>query len=158
MLNRLAMKDSVPGTDLQAPGVTLPEDLFDPADVDRYRRVLDRLAVPYKVDSRGRASALTCRAIPMTAADGLVSTVRDLARLDAELDSNVLLLAGTRALAWSPAPGRDGVPSPMGLGWFVQNYRGERVVWHFGLRAECVLVARREAASPAHHVHPPREQ
>ena len=34
--------------------------------------------------------------------------------------------------AWSPAPVRDGSPSPMGLGWFVQIHRGERVVWHFG--------------------------
>jgi hypothetical protein len=22
---------------------------------------------------------------------------------------------------------------PTGLGWFVQNYRGEPVIWHFGL-------------------------
>ena len=27
---------------------------------------------------------------------------------------------------------RGGVPSPMGLGWFVQWYKGERIVWHFG--------------------------
>ena len=34
--------------------------------------------------------------------------------------------------AWNPA-NRRGVVVPMGLGWFVQNHRGERVVWHFGL-------------------------
>ena len=25
---------------------------------------------------------------------------------------------------------------PTGLGWFVQRYNGERVVWHFGLRRD----------------------
>jgi hypothetical protein len=34
--------------------------------------------------------------------------------------------------AWTPAAERNGIVSPMGLGWFVQTYRGERVVWHFG--------------------------
>jgi len=24
------------------------------------------------------------------------------------------------------------VSSPRGLGWFVQSYKGERLVWHFG--------------------------
>ena len=41
ILNRLAMKDSVPGTDLGSPDFTLPEDLFEDGDVDRYRRVLE---------------------------------------------------------------------------------------------------------------------
>ena len=55
ILNRLAMKDSVPGTDLQDPAFQLPEGLFDPEDLERYRHVLARLAVPYKVDGKGRA-------------------------------------------------------------------------------------------------------
>ena len=50
-----------------------------------------------------------------------------------------LLLPETLAAAWTPAAGRNGVPSPMGLGWFVQTYRGERVVWHFGNVAERVF-------------------
>ncbi len=132
ILDRLAMKDSVPGTDLQDPDLALPEGLFDPEDLDRYRQVLAKLAVPYKVDSKGRAERNDLPGMPIDAAGGLVSTVRDLAWLDAGIDSGVLLADETRAAAWSPAAGPGGVPSPMGLGWFVQSYKGERIVWHFG--------------------------
>ena len=38
----------------------------------------------------------------------------------------------TLAAAWTPTGGLPGAPSPMGLGWFVQSYKGEPVVWHFG--------------------------
>ena len=54
ILNRLAMVDSVPGTDLRIPDVELQEGLFEPLELERYRRVLTRMATPYKVDSRGR--------------------------------------------------------------------------------------------------------
>jgi CubicO group peptidase (beta-lactamase class C family) len=132
ILNRLAMKDSVPGTDLRDPDLPLPEGLFDAQDLDRYRQVLLKLAVPYKVDGKGRPERNDLPGIPITASGGLVSTVRDLAQLDKALDSGDLLADETLAAAWSPAAGRDGVASPMGLGWFVQTYKGERVVWHFG--------------------------
>jgi CubicO group peptidase (beta-lactamase class C family) len=142
ILNRLAMRDSVPGTDLRDPDLTFPEDLFDPQDLARYRQTLLKLATPYKVDGKGRATPNDLAGVPIDAAGGLVSTVRDLARFDAALGSGVsdsdllgsgvLLADETLAAAWSPAAGRGGVASPMGLGWFVNNYRGERVVWHFG--------------------------
>src|SRR5262245_56015019 len=54
ILNRLAMQDSVPGTDWKDPNLTFPDGLFDAADRDRYRAVLDRLAVPYKVQGRSK--------------------------------------------------------------------------------------------------------
>jgi CubicO group peptidase (beta-lactamase class C family) len=132
LLDRLAMKDSVPGTDLQDPALVLPEGLFEPNEIDDYRRVLARLAVPYKVDGKGRAERNDLPGVPITATGGLVSTVRDLAQFDKALDSHDLLAEETLAAAWSPAAERGGVSSPMGLGWFVQSYKGERVVWHFG--------------------------
>jgi hypothetical protein len=56
--------------------------------------------------------------------------VRDLARFNA---------AGRRsparedaAVAWRNGIGRDGLPTPMGLGWFVQTHRNQQIVWHFG--------------------------
>jgi CubicO group peptidase (beta-lactamase class C family) len=132
LLNRLAMKDSAPGTDLQDPAFVLPEGLFEPKELDDYRRLLARLAVPYKVDGKGRAERNDLPGMPLTATGGLVSTVRDLARFDKALDSFDLLAEETLAAAWSPAAERAGVSSPMGLGWFVQSYKGERLVWHFG--------------------------
>ncbi len=59
--------------------------------------------------------------------------MRDLARLDAAIDSNLLLREETRLAAWSPVPTSQATASPMGLGWFVQNYRNDQVVWHFGV-------------------------
>jgi CubicO group peptidase (beta-lactamase class C family) len=53
--------------------------------------------------------------------------------LDAALDDpTLLLLDETREHAWTPTVGRRGTPVPMGLGWFVQTHRNDRVVWHFG--------------------------
>ena len=133
LLDRMAMQDSVPGTDLWHSDTVLREGEFDSDDVSRYRRVLDRMAVPYKIDTRLRAERTELPPMTMTAAGGLVSTVRDLARLDAALDSNLILQQETLDMAWNPVVTPEGFVSPMGLGWFVQSHRGERVVWHFGL-------------------------
>src|SRR5262249_52796478 len=69
----------------------------------------------------------------VSASDGIVSTVRDLARLDAAIDDGILLRPETLTAAWTNASGRDGAALPTGLGWFVQSYHGEPVVWQFGL-------------------------
>jgi CubicO group peptidase (beta-lactamase class C family) len=132
LLDHLAMIDSVPGVDLKDPQLSLPDGLFEPEDLDRYRRVLDRMAVPYKVVSRRNWERTEIPPMTMSAANGLVTTVRDLAKFDVALDSGGLLLPETLDVAWSPAPGRSGAALPTGLGWFVQSYRGERLVWQFG--------------------------
>ena len=135
ILNRLAMVDSVPGTDWKDPQLSLPEGLFDDADRDRYRAVLDRLAVPYKVQGRSKVERTEVPTTGINASGGLVSTVRDLARFDKALDAGDeggLLKVETLGAAWAPAMASGGTVSPMGLGWFVQYYKGEPVVWHFG--------------------------
>ena len=132
LLDNAAMQDSVPGTDLWRSDTVLREGEFDSDDVARYRRVLDRMAVPYRVDTRLRAEKTELSPMTMSAAGGLVSTVRDLGRLDAMLDSKGILLQETLDMAWNPVVTPAGFVSPMGLGWFVQSHRGERVVWHFG--------------------------
>ena len=133
VLDRLAMKDSVPGRDLHDPSV-VPEGTYDPAVLERYARVLDRMAIAYKVDKRNRPTRSdVVLAEGINAADGLISTVRDLARLDAAIDDGILLTPETLEAAWSPGLSKDKTQLPMGLGWFVQSYRGEPVVWHFGL-------------------------
>jgi CubicO group peptidase (beta-lactamase class C family) len=132
LLNHLAMRDSVPGTDLADPNLALPEGLYAQDELERYRAVLQRMAVPYKTTGRNKAERTELAPAPMTAAGGLVSTVRDLAKLDGAIDTGLLLQPETLAAAWSPAAGRNGNATPMGLGWFVQTYRGERIVWHFG--------------------------
>ena len=133
LLERLAMKDSVPGRDVQDDAI-VAQNLFAESVQQRYRDVLDRLALPYKVDKKGRTS----RSVDLTpetinGSTGVISTVRDLARFDAALDSALLLREETLAAAWTNAVGRDRATLPTGLGWFVQKYNAETVVWHFGL-------------------------
>jgi CubicO group peptidase (beta-lactamase class C family) len=135
ILNHLAMTDSVPGTDWKDPRLTDGDELFDAGDVARYRAVLDRLAVPYKVTGRTKTERTDLAASGINASGGLVSTVRDLAKFDKALDAadeGGLLHVDTIAAAWTPAGAASGTPTPMGLGWFVQSYKGEPLVWHFG--------------------------
>jgi hypothetical protein len=61
-----------------------------------------------------------------------VSTVIDLARFDAALDGDVRLTPRLKALMWTPIVSTGGDTLPYGLGWFVQTYQGEKVVWHYG--------------------------
>jgi CubicO group peptidase (beta-lactamase class C family) len=132
VLERLAMIDSVPGRDLMDPDA-LPEKLFAESVLERYRRVLERLAIPYKVDKRARATRSDIPVEGINAATGLVTTVRDFARFDAALDEALLLREETRQVAWSSVTNSQQTALPMGLGWFIQTYRGEPVVWHFGV-------------------------
>ena len=133
ILNAVTMPSSVPGTDLINPELPLPAGMFQPTELDRYRSVLARIATPYKIDNKGRPEPSELPVETISATGGLVSTVRDLVRLDRELDDRRLLLDETLAHAWRPATSARGTAVPTGLGWFVQSYRGQRIVWHFGL-------------------------
>jgi CubicO group peptidase (beta-lactamase class C family) len=134
LLGRLGMMDSVPGPNI----VSLPqgaEGIPDPGDVERYHAVLQRQATPYMVDDRGRAtqSFYPEAANSLSPSTGLVTTVRDLAKFDLALKQGLVLLPETLAQAWSTPVGSGGHPLPHGMGWFVQSYNGEKVVWQFGL-------------------------
>jgi CubicO group peptidase (beta-lactamase class C family) len=132
LLERLAMNDSVPGADvihIAPPAEGIPS----PAAVDRYTGVLARLATPYAVDKEGHASPSQYAATTITPASGLISTTRDLAKFDVALTKGILLRADTLAAAWQPPIGRNGQALPHGIGWFVQRYNGEPIVWQFGV-------------------------
>jgi CubicO group peptidase (beta-lactamase class C family) len=132
VLDRAAMQDSAPGHDLESPDLATAT-LFDPTTLARYQQVLARIAKPYVVDSRGRAKPSVFPPKGINAAAGLVSTVHDLALYDLALSSHLFLHAETQELAWTPGVTNAGEPIPYGLGWFVQDIDGERVIWHYGL-------------------------
>jgi CubicO group peptidase (beta-lactamase class C family) len=130
LFERFAMIDSVPGADavtIQPPAEGIPTA----AERAHYVDVLSRLAAGYVVDRRGRATLSARGDSPLTPFGGVVSTARDLARFDLALRSGALLRQDTLAAAWSAQVGRDRV-LPYGIGWFVQSYNGEPVVWQFG--------------------------
>lgn len=131
IFDRFGMRDSVPGRDLAAIGAA-DHDFFDDGRLRAYESVLTRLAVPYRVDRGGKATRGDYPADGVSTAGGLISTVRDLARFDIALDDDALIGQNLRSVAWTNVTTSAGAPLPTGLGWFVQTYNGERLVWQFG--------------------------
>ncbi len=124
----LSMRDAVPGYDI----LTAPDAVrehFDDATLARYAALLERVATPYRVDNRGRATRGDLPPVAVDGAHGLIASARDLAKFDQGLPNH--LRAESLQLAWTNAT-HNGVPTPFGLGWFVQNYNGEKLVWHYG--------------------------
>jgi D-alanyl-D-alanine carboxypeptidase len=71
------------------------------------------------------------------AAGALVSTVLDLAKWDAALDSQALLNKKSLERMWTPAKLNDGATARCGeggygLGWQLESFRGHRIVGHCG--------------------------
>ena len=138
ILDRLALTSSVPGLNLASPG-SAERELFDAATLSRYAGILSRVAVPYSVDGKGKATSSSYGAEGIDAATGMVSTVRDLARFDIELEKGTPLSTSTLNQMWNqtvfvlPGVPATTVTLPTGLGWFVQLVSGERLVWSFGM-------------------------
>ena len=141
LLGAAAMMDSVPGTDLRDPAFALPPDLFDQSEIDRYHAVLARMALAYKIDTRGRPSLTDIPLVTMSAAGGLVSTVRDLASLDKALDGGHLLLDDTRQRGVDQCAGAQRQFDPDGARLVRPELPGQSDRLAFRLRAERLLVA-----------------
>jgi CubicO group peptidase (beta-lactamase class C family) len=89
------------------------------------------IAQPYSVTSEGRITKLAYSPAPVEAASGIVSSAIDLAKFDAALDANTLLKPALKWDMWAPAISQLG-PTPYGLGWFVETWRAQDLVWHYG--------------------------
>lgn len=63
---------------------------------------------------------------------GLISSVVDVAKYSIAIDNNMFLREATKSVVFSPTISVNGQTLPYGLGWFVQNYRGVKLVWHYG--------------------------
>lgn len=81
----------------------------------------------------GSNNALTEYPSQFGTAAGLVSSVRDVAEFSLAMDRNEFLTPATTSLAYTPMKANDGSSLPYALGWFATDYKGVRVVWHYGL-------------------------
>src|SRR6516162_2768295 len=131
LFDRLAMASSVPGADVVR--LTALAEAFTASALQRYSSVLTRLATPYAIDGRGRATASSYVANTLTPASGLISTIQDLEQFDLGLKSGFVLGPDWRTFAWTPPTDSSGMSLPHAYGWFVQNYNGGRLVWQFGV-------------------------
>ena len=101
--------------------------------LDRFKATLQRFAQPYTYYGAGETvhDSYPSRD-SFSAAAGFLSTVRDLARYDIALDRHVFLKKETQEKAWTPFVSNAGERLPYGFGWFVTDYHGRKLVWHYG--------------------------
>lgn len=101
--------------------------------LDRYRKNLAKLAQPYAYYGDGETVNATYPPKDFIgAAAGLLSTVRDMAKYDIAIDRHVFLKKKTQEKAWTPFVSNGGERLPYGLGWFVTDYHGLKLIWHYG--------------------------
>ena len=62
----------------------------------------------------------------------MVSTVLDLAKFDVALDRNLIVSEKSKRAMFTSTLSNSGQPLPYGMGWFVQEYMGTKLVWHYG--------------------------
>jgi len=97
----------------------------------RFDTVGKTLAQPYALDREFKFTKISYPQGFSTSA-GLISTVLDMAKYDIAIDQNKFLTKETQQLAFTPAVSTNGESLPYGLGWFTQNYKGTKMLWHYG--------------------------
>ena len=101
--------------------------------LDRYKKSLETFAQPYSYYGNGEIIH-TSYPYPdfIGAAAGMLSTVRDMAKYDIAIDRHAFIKKETQEQAWTPFVSNSGKRLPYGLGWFVMNHHGTRLIWHTG--------------------------
>jgi CubicO group peptidase (beta-lactamase class C family) len=97
----------------------------------RFDAVVKILAQPYALDRENKFTKISYPQGFSTSA-GLISTVLDMAKYDIAIDQNKFLTKETQQLAFTPTVSTKGESLPYGLGWFTQNYKGTKMLWHYG--------------------------
>ncbi|MBO0721123.1 MAG: FAD-dependent oxidoreductase, partial [Blastocatellia bacterium] len=130
ILDKIDMSSTVPGQDILDDKAKWSAFLDD-EHTRRYAGGLAKLAKPYRLygDEIVQSSYPSRR---LSSSAGIVSNVLDLAKYDAAVDRHTFIKAETQERAWTPAVSTTGETLPYGLGWFSQQYRGLRLIWHYG--------------------------
>ena len=115
----------------QAAGSEVKAAVITEKQQQRFDRVSKILAQPYALDREFKITKISYPQSFSTAA-GLISTVLDMAKYDIAIDQNKFLTKETQQLAFTPAVSTTGKSLPYGLGWFTQDYKGTKMLWHYG--------------------------
>ncbi len=97
----------------------------------RFDAVTKTLAQPYGLDDKFNPVRIKYPTHFSTSA-GLMASVLDMAKYDIAVDRHRFLTKETQQLAFTPFTSTKGEALPYGLGWFTQDYKGTRLVWHYG--------------------------
>lgn len=106
---------------------------FGKERLDRYQKNLEAFAQPYTYYGAGEIvhTSYPGRSYNGSAAS-LLSTVLDMAKYDIAIDRHMFLKKETQEKVWTPFVSNSGARLPHGLGWFVADYHGLKLVWHYG--------------------------
>jgi CubicO group peptidase (beta-lactamase class C family) len=110
---------------------TLTEGVILENHQQRFDKVFKTIAQPYALDNQSNIKKISYPTHFSTSA-GLISTVLDMAKYDIAIDQNKFLTKETQQLAFTPFVSTKGEAQPYGLGWFTQNYKGVKMLWHYG--------------------------
>ncbi|WP_235298639.1 serine hydrolase domain-containing protein [Portibacter marinus] len=95
--------------------------------------IIQLLATPYLYNSDQEIFQQSAYPEPsVNAAAGIVSNVLDLMKFDRALNRNILVDSMTLHQSWTQQTNNNEEKIPYGLGWFVQEFEGEILVWHYG--------------------------
>jgi len=97
----------------------------------RFENISRTLAQPYQLDEKFN---IVKGQYPtrFSVSAGLMSSVLDMAKYDIAIDQNRFVTKETQQLAFTPMVSTKGEALPYGLGWFTQNYKGAKLIWHYG--------------------------
>jgi CubicO group peptidase (beta-lactamase class C family) len=102
---------------------------FDLTGFDRDDFIAN-MATGYEV-AEGEVREIGYPSIFSTAA-GLIASVEDMARYSIAVDEGQFLEPETWEEVFTPAVSNSGETLPYGIGWFIQEYEGQRLQWHYG--------------------------
>jgi CubicO group peptidase (beta-lactamase class C family) len=93
---------------------------------------LPNRAIGYETNRAGQFVIRDPALTDVFSAGALVSTVGDLAKWNAALETDLILTSESRRQMWTPVKLNDGTVHPYGFGWFLSPYQGHANAGHSG--------------------------
>lgn len=131
ILQKIGSTTTAPGNDY-GDNPTSMSQLMGEARVKNYLDVIDHVAQPYKLYGDGEVIHTFNPQRGIGTANGIISSVADLAKYDVAIDRDLLVKRSTRDQMWTAAVSNSGKSLPYGLGWMVQMVNGVKLIWHNG--------------------------
>ena len=118
-------------------GHFLQEKIFTPLQMTNTALRDPRVLLPgrasgYETNQAGQFVLRSPDVTDVFAAGALVSTVGDLVKWNAALNTDLILNATSRRQMWTPVKLNDGTRHPYGFGWFLSSYQGHADIGHSG--------------------------
>ncbi len=100
-----------------------------------YERLSAQIAKPYRLGDNGKILLGYLPSEGLKSSTGMVSCIEDLAKYAKGLYQGELLQADTRQKMWTNTQSLARDTLPYGLGWFIGNTEGKKIIWHYGQEA-----------------------